>query len=73
MPKSELEPIIIAVGKRKIMSEETYNLKINKEQMLLIRKLLIDAELDYRESIEREVMLAKMFNADWDKKEKELH
>ena len=51
------------------MCEETYNLKLNKDQMLLIRKLLIDAELPYGESIEREILMMRMFSADWDKKE----
>ena len=37
-----------------------YELYLNEEQLQLIRKLLIESELNYRDSIEREILISKM-------------
>ena len=37
-----------------------YELTISEEQLQLIRKLLYDAELSYKDSVERELLIAKM-------------
>ena len=37
-----------------------YELFINEDQLQLIRKLLIEAELNYKDSVERELLMVKM-------------
>ena len=37
-----------------------YELFLNEDQLQLIRKLLIESELNYKDSIEREILIAKM-------------
>ena len=41
-------------------SKASYDLTISEDQLQLIRKLLIEAELNYKDSVERELLMVKM-------------